>query len=58
MLKSLGEEILKFNPNGKKIKSILLDEGSMNISKIHDLRAATYQTEESTQGLKDVKQKM
>lgn len=58
MLKSLGEEILKFNPNGKKNKSILLDEGSMNISKIHDQRAAMYQTEESTQGLKDVKQKM
>lgn len=55
LTKSLGEDVITFNPDVKKIGVISLDDLSMSKEKIHDLRTAIYQTEESSQELKDVK---
>ena len=54
---SHGMTYLLFKSDGKKLKCIYLGQ-SMQNSSIEDLRAAIYQTGESTDELKQVKDKM
>lgn len=51
-------DVLTFNPSGKKIGFIQLDDMSMSRNKISELRVAIYQIDESTLQLMDIKQMM
>ena len=55
---SLGTKVLTFNPDGKKIEFLELDDLSLGNSKLHNLRTAIYQNDESTDELKEHKQRM
>ncbi|XP_074364554.1 uncharacterized protein LOC141705544 [Apium graveolens] len=54
----LGKKVFTFNPDGKKIKFMELDDLSLGNSKLHYLRASIYQNDESIDGLKDIKQRI
>ena len=55
---SLGTKVLTFNPNGKKIGFLKLDDLSLGNSKLHNLRATICQNDESTDELREYKQRM
>ena len=51
-------DVVTFNPDGKKIGVILLDDLQMSRAKISDLRVVIYQIDDSTPELKDLRIKL
>ncbi|KAL8109985.1 hypothetical protein AgCh_025915 [Apium graveolens] len=58
VIMSIGVKVFTLNPDGKKVSFLELDDLSLGRSNLHDLRAAIYQNDESTEELKDIKQRM
>ncbi|KAL8121268.1 hypothetical protein AgCh_018128 [Apium graveolens] len=54
----LGTKVLTFNPDGKKIGFLELDDLSLGNSKLHNLKASIYHNDESTDELREHKQRM
>ena len=52
---SLGTKVLTFNPDGKKIRFLEMDDLSLENLKLHNLRAAIYQNDESANELREHK---